>query len=263
MTDLTHAERRARGLAAMAKMRGSAEAAAERATALEAELGALGSYAIDWVFGDVWSRPGLAPADRELVVLSQLTTLGQTDQLPMHVRSALQLGLRESEIAEVFVQLGGYAGFPRALSAMRVAQEVFAEQGGSGQAAAEPAEKKDDGQRRSDAREVMGRLTANQPQNGLDTGMRAFTGTAGRLAFGELWSREALTRRQRSLVVVATLVAQDKMNELRFHLRAAQNHGLTVAELEEVMITTIAYVGFPTGVEGFRMLREVESQNVE
>ena len=183
-------------------------------------------------------------------MLSQLTTLGQTDQLPMHVRSARQLGLRESEIAEVFVQLGGYAGFPRALSAMRVAQEVFAEQGGSRKAAAEPAEKKDDGQRRSDAREVMGRLTANQPAGGLDTGMRAFTGTAGRWAFGELWSREALTRRQRSLVVVATLLAQDKMNELRFHLRAAQNHGLTVEELEEVMITTIAYVGFPTGVEG-------------
>ena len=90
--------------------------------------------------------------------------------------------------------------------------------------------------------------------------MGAFTGTAGRWAFGELWSRTALTRRQRSLVVVATLVAQDKMNELRFHLRGALSHGATVAELEEVMTTTVVYAGFPTAVEGFRMLREVESQ---
>jgi len=260
MTDLTQAERRARGLTLLAELWGSPEAGAERAAALEAELGALGSYAIDWGFGDVWSRPGLAPADRELVVLSQLTTLGQTEQLRTHVGLALRLGLGESQIAEVFVQLGGYAGFPRAISALRVAQEVFAAEGGGGQAAAEPAEKKDDGQRRADAREVIGRLNQNQPGGGPETGMGAFTGTAGRWAFGELWAREALTRRQRSLVVVGTLVAQDKLNELRFHLRGALNHGATVVELEEVMTTTIVYVGFPTAVEGFRALREVESQ---
>lgn len=260
MTDLTQAERRARGLATMQRLHGSEQAATTAAAALEAELGALGSYAIEWAFGDVWSRAGLAPADRELVVLSQLATLNQPDQVRLHVGWALELGLTESEIAEVFVQLSGYAGFPRAITAMRAAQAVFAERGGSGAAASAPAEPKDDAQRRTDARAAIERLAANQPPGGLDTGMGAFTGTAGRWAFGELWSRTALTRRQRSLVVVATLVAQDKMNELRFHLRGALSHGATVAELEEVMTTTVVYAGFPTAVEGFRMLREVESQ---
>ena len=263
MTNMTQAERRLRGLATLKGAKGSEEAALARAAALESELGALGSYAIDWGFGDVWSRPGLAPAERELVVLSQLATLGQPDQLRTHVASALEWGLKPSEIAEVFVQLGGYAGFPRAISAMRVAQAVFAEHGGDGSAASEPAGPKDDAQRRLDAREVMGRLSANQPPSGLDTGMGSFTGTAGRWAFGELWSRTALTRRQRSLVVVGTLVAQDKMDELRFHLRGALNHGATIAELEEVMTTTIVYVGFPSGVEGFRLLREVEAQGAD
>ena len=48
--------------------------------------------------------------------------------------------------------------------------------------------------------------------------------------------------------------------ELRFHLQAALNHGVTLDELRELMITAIVYVGFPTGVEGFRSLAEVESR---
>jgi 4-carboxymuconolactone decarboxylase len=260
MANLTHAERRAKGLAMLAGIVGSNEEAAAIAQRLETSLGALGSYAVDWAFGDIWARPGLKPPDREFVVLSQLATLGQLDQLRSHVDFALRQGLRESQIAEVFVQLGGYAGFPRAISAMRVAQEVFAEQGRGSGLDVEPAAPKDDDQRRADAREVIGRLSMNQPEGGIDTGMGSFTGTAGRWAFGELWSREALTRRERSLVVVGTLVAQGKLNELRFHARGAINHGVSIEELEEVMTTTIVYVGFPTAVEGFRVLRQVEGQ---
>lgn len=262
MTNLTHADRRERGLAMLETLHGSREAAEKTAAGMEEQFGALGSYAVDWVFGDVWSREALAPADRELVVLSQLTTLGLTDNLQGHVAWALNLGLQPSEISEVFVQLGGYAGFPRAIAATRVAQEVFSENGLE-VPATQAAEPKDDARRRADAREVIGRLNEGQPAGGIDTGMGAFTGTAGRFAFGELWSRTALTRKQRSLVVVGTLAAQARLSELRFHLGGALNHGATIEELEEVMITTIAHVGFPTGVEGFRTLREVEAQRSE
>ena len=48
--------------------------------------------------------------------------------------------------------------------------------------------------------------------------------------------------------------------ELRFHLQGALNHGVTIEELEELMITVIGYVGFPTAVEGFRALREIEAR---
>lgn len=261
MTDLTQADRRARGLAALATLVGSEEAAALAAEQLQADFGALGSYLIDWAFGDVWSRGDLPAKDRELVVLSQLTTLGQLEQLRSHVGIALRLGLTTTEIGEVFVQLGGYAGFPRALSAMRVAREVFAEQGLGDAPLTLEAAPKDDAQRRADAREVVERLNRDQPGGGPETGMAAFTGTAGRWAFGELWPRDAaLTRRQRSLVVVGTLAAQARANELRFHLRGALNNGATAAELAELMTTTIVYVGFPTAVEGFRALREVEAQ---
>jgi 4-carboxymuconolactone decarboxylase len=90
--------------------------------------------------------------------------------------------------------------------------------------------------------------------------MGSFSGAAGRFAFGELWPREQLTRRERSFVVCATLTTQDKPTELRFHLQAALNHGAVIEELEELMNTVIAYVGFPTAVQGFRALREVEAR---
>jgi 4-carboxymuconolactone decarboxylase len=75
-----------------------------------------------------------------------------------------------------------------------------------------------------------------------------------------VWAREQLSLRQRSLVVCATLTTQDKPTELRFHVQAALNNGLTFEELEELMVTVIAYAGFPTAVEGFRVLRDVQSR---
>ena len=138
---------------------------------------------------------------------------------------------------------------------------MFAASGGADNAApAKPAVAKDDDQRSADARAVMARLSANQPVGGVGADMGSFAGTAGRFAFGDLWSRDELSRRDRSLVVVATLTTQDKPTELRFHLQAALNHGVTAVELEELMITVIGYVGFPTAVEGFRALREIEAR---
>lgn len=263
MTDLTQADRRERGIATLTTLQGSQEAGRASAASMEERFGALGAYAVDWLFGDIWSRDRIDPADRALVVISQLTTLGLSDHLARYVGWGLTLGLEPSEIAEVFVQLGGYAGFPRSVTGMTTARQVFAEHGVDEQWLREPAAPKDDAQRRADAREVVGRLNEKQPAGGIDTGMGAFTGTAGRFAFGELWARESLSRRRRSLVVVATLTAQGRADELRFHLGGALNHGATIGELEEVMTTTIAYVGFPTGVEGFRVLREVEAQRAD
>ena len=97
-------------------------------------------------------------------------------------------------------------------------------------------------------------------ERGPGSDMGDFTGAAGRFAFGELWARPQLSRRDRSLVVCATLTTQDKPTELRFHLQGALNHGVTLGELEELMVTVIGYVGFPTAVEGFRALREVQAR---
>ena len=262
MAKKTHAERRTQGKDVQSTLRGGGIDADAVVAATEARLGPLGSFVIDFALGDVWGRPGLARRERSLIVITILATLNQLNQLRSHVLGGVNHGLSRSEIEEVFVQLAGYAGFPRAIDAMTTAHQVLAELAGVDRLEpSPPAARKDDDERSADARAVMGRLSANQPPGGPGVDMGSFAATAGRFAFGELWARPQLARRDRSLVVCATLTTQDKPTELRFHLQGALNHGVTAAELEELMITVVGYVGFPTAVEGFRALREIEARH--
>ena len=261
MPKKTHAERREAGKDVQRTLRGGNVDADATVAATEARLGALGSYVIDFALAEVWTRPGLSRRDRSLIVITILATLNQLNQLRSHVQGGINHGLTRTEVEEIFIQLAGYAGFPRAIDAMTTAHAALAEmQLVERLEPSPPAPPKDDDQRSADAREVMGRLSRNQPPGGPGVDMGAFTGPAGRFAFGELWARDELSRRDRSLVVCATLTTQDKPSELRFHLQGALNHGATPEELEELMVTVIAYVGFPTAVAGFRALREVEAR---
>jgi 4-carboxymuconolactone decarboxylase len=77
-----------------------------------------------------------------------------------------------------------------------------------------------------------------------------FGSEAARLAFGsafaDTWARPGLERKYRSMIVMAALIALRTPEEYKNHVRAALNNGCTVAEIEEVIIQLIPYVGFPT-----------------
>ena len=79
----------------------------------------------DVLFGDVWARPELSTRDRSLVTVAALIANGNTEQLSGHLSRARENGLTESELAEAIIHLAFYAGWPRALSAVKVAREVF------------------------------------------------------------------------------------------------------------------------------------------
>lgn len=64
-------------------------------------------------------------------------------------------------------------------------------------------------------------------------------------AFGDIWMRDGLERKIRSVVVIAVLIAQGQAAELKNHVRFGLNNGLTVGELEELLIQTQPYVGWP------------------
>ena len=68
-------------------------------------------------------------------------------------------------------------------------------------------------------------------------------------AFGAVWSRPGLERKQRSLVTLGILIGTGKPSELKNHVRAGLNNGLTVTELQEVLIQAIPYCGFPCVAE--------------
>ncbi len=75
--------------------------------------------------------------------------------------------------------------------------------------------------------------------------------------YGEIWPRKGLDLKTRSLITVAALVAMDKPKELAIHLKGALNVGWTKEELTEVILHLSYYAGFPTGIEGAKVLEEV------
>lgn len=85
-------------------------------------------WVVEFAFGDVYDRPGLDNKQKVLTTISALVAQG-TPQIGMHVVTGLNVGLSPNEIVGCIMHLIPYVGFPRALNALRVAQEVFAEQG--------------------------------------------------------------------------------------------------------------------------------------
>jgi 4-carboxymuconolactone decarboxylase len=77
-------------------------------------------------------------------------------------------------------------------------------------------------------------------------------------AFGDIYSREALTLREREIATVAMLTAMGgREPQLRIHISAALHVGLTAQEVEEVIIHTTPYAGFPTAINALNLLKEI------
>ena len=252
-----HVVRRQRGLDVIATLTGTDDPEAF-ARQFVAENGALGSFALDFVMGDIWSREQLSRRDRNLIVLSILGTLNQTNQLKYYVPGALNHGLTPVEIREIMTHLAAYAGFPKALDAMAVSNRILAELGhDTGPAGLEEAERLSDAERRARGVEVMARLSGNDQSLNPEEALTALAGKLGPLgaygidfAFGEVWARPELSRRDRSLLVVSVLATLGRGEELDIHIPAAVRQGVTQIELEELMLTVFAYAGAPLAVEG-------------
>lgn len=90
---------------------------------------ALGDYTDNVLFGDVWKRPGLSLRDRSLVTISTLIAQYRINELPFHLKFALQNGVTREELIEVITHLAFYAGWPAANTAVSIARGVFAEVG--------------------------------------------------------------------------------------------------------------------------------------
>jgi 4-carboxymuconolactone decarboxylase len=80
---------------------------------------------IDNVFGRLWGRDGLSRRDRSILTLGILIALRATDELAIHFQIARTNGLTDDEIAEIIYHSSGYAGFPAAATANRVAGEAL------------------------------------------------------------------------------------------------------------------------------------------
>lgn len=78
------------------------------------------------VWGDIWARPGLEPADRSMVTIAILAALNH-EELEMHLRAAERTGLSKEKIAETLLHVAVYAGVPAANRAFAVAKTLYQE----------------------------------------------------------------------------------------------------------------------------------------
>jgi 4-carboxymuconolactone decarboxylase len=81
-----------------------------------------------YAWGEIWSRPGLPRKTRSLITLSMMVALNRPEELRMHLRAALNIGVTREQIKEVLLQTAIYCGVPAANSAFHLAQEVLATQ---------------------------------------------------------------------------------------------------------------------------------------
>lgn len=80
-----------------------------------------------YAWGEIWTRPGLSRETRSLITLAILVALNRGEEFRMHVRAALNNGVKEKEIKEVLLQAAIYCGVPAANAAFHIAQEVIAQ----------------------------------------------------------------------------------------------------------------------------------------
>ncbi|MBL8265848.1 carboxymuconolactone decarboxylase family protein [Steroidobacter sp.] len=201
---------------------------------MQAIAPALADYTDNVLFGDVWVRPELSPRDRSLVTVSALIATGKTPQLAGHLNRALVNGLQATEIAGVVTHLAFYTGWPNAVSALNVIEEVFRE-------------------RKIDVAAL--RKTKSTQTPAAEPGplhSREIASVAPKLAqvtdvvvFDDLWRRSDLSPRDRSLVTIAALAANGDTDQLALYVRHGIENGLTRVQIGEALTHLAFYAGLP------------------
>jgi 4-carboxymuconolactone decarboxylase len=88
---------------------------------------ALAGYTDTVLFGDVWKRPGLSPRDCSLITVATLVAGYRTNELPFHLKKALDNGVSKDELIELITHLAFYSGWPTANTALPIARRIFEE----------------------------------------------------------------------------------------------------------------------------------------
>jgi len=106
-------------------------------------------------------------------------------------------------------------------------------------------------------RAVLGDAHVQRTQDSLTPLNADFQDLITRYAWGEIWTRTGLPRHTRSMLTIAMMVALNREEELKLHLRASANNGVTREEIKEVLLQTAIYCGVPAANSAFRITQQV------
>ena len=106
-------------------------------------------------------------------------------------------------------------------------------------------------------KKVLGEAHVARAEAGKNAFNAPFQDLITRYAWGEIWTRSGLPKKTRSLITIAMMVALNRTEELRLHLRASANAGVSRQEIQEVLLQTAIYCGVPAANHAFQVAREV------
>ena len=110
-------------------------------------------------------------------------------------------------------------------------------------------------------KQVLGKAHVNRAEAGKTKFNAPFQDLITRYAWGEIWARPGLPRKTRSMLTIAMMVALNRTEELKLHLRASINTGVSREELQEVLLQTAIYCGVPAANHAFQIAEEVFSES--
>lgn len=221
-------------------------------------------YIIEYSFGDIYSREGLDLKSKEIAVVASLTALGNAQpQLKVHINGALNVGCTINEVKEVILQMSGYSGFPTCINAMNALKEVLNErekEGINDDVGQEPTNEVSPMDRYEVGVKELSELDKNQVQV-LEDAYNDFSPDLVRLvvnSYSDIIGRNNLSKRYRQIATIAALTALGNAKpQLKFHINAGLNVGLTADEIKEIMLLMTVYSGFPSAINGTNVLKEV------
>lgn len=207
----------------------------------------LARYTDEILFGQVWPSPELSQRDRSLIVISALIAMNKPAQLTGHLNRALTNGVTPIEASGVLTHLALYSGWPNAVSALTVYEQVYTSRNidfSALQAAVPllPPLAPSTARRRPDA------PTAWAPK---------FNSLTNDVLYGDLWRRADLTRRDRALVTIAALAAMGDDTLLKPYLRIGLEAGLRRKDVAEALTHLAFYAGWPKATKALNQVARV------
>jgi 4-carboxymuconolactone decarboxylase len=206
----------------------------------------------DVLYGDVWRRPDLSPRDRSLVTIAVLIATGKPAQLAGHLSRGLDNGIRPSEASAVLAQLAIYAGWPAAVSALEIYDQVYT------------ARKIDPASLQVTAPPLAASATTAVPGKAVNSEVGTvapkFVQLTTDVVLDDLWRRPDLNARDRSLVTIAALAAMGDDDQLDPYLQTAMESGLTRNQVAEALTHLAFYAGWPKAAKALAAVARLSAR---
>ena len=228
----------------------------------------LARFIIEYSFGDVYSLNNLDNKSKEVVAVSSLIAQGAIPQLRVHLNGALNTGCSITEIKEIILQMSVYTGFPKSINAMNALKEVLSERINKGindieGVCSQDVDSIDRYTKGAEALICLDSLQVQRLKEAYNDFVPELVQFTLEYAFADIHSRQGLEKRYRQIATIAALATLgNASSQLKFHINAALNIGVTEDEIKEIMLLMTVYAGFPSAINGINSLIGIINERV-